>query len=674
MLKKITTFLVLIIFTTWFASWVLALSKEQKWVILEEFKKKQEEFIFKNEFDIDSLDALDLFKSNNKINIYENVLRDVWDEKAKLEAENLEIMKKIDDLNFQLDSLDRDIESLDEETKKINSDIVNTTVEINDNKKLIEKKQKEIEKNSEILRKYISYIYKKWNLFLDDWKLDNLKVILLSWDNLDSVLNDIYFKELLSVAWRELIEEHRKIVFDFYIEKKNLENRTSKLKQLRKTFIVKKKLLTDKKTFKEKILEISKWKEELYKKYIEEKIKVEKELKLKAFSERIRFYNTSKKVLSQYGCKFVDVSKNTPEARTLSEKCYNLNKIISLEAILEENRIKSKSKNKETFNIFTWPVSPHNWISAYFHDESYQKEFNSLHEWIDIVTNQWTNIVAPADWYVVWIEKPLDSGYAYIALKHSNWYVSVYGHINESLVDKFDYVKAWDVFAKTWWAFWTLWAWYITTWPHLHFEILKDKWHIDPLKQMDLSFLRFDTIPEHYKLDFFVDYRERTWKEYYKKDEFTGKVFSLDWNNEIERQKSLLSKYARSDFSDWNMWVEESLRWNIDPTFMMCVWLAESSLWRHLKTSYNVWNVWNVDSGWTWTMQNPRQWIWWMWHTLNNQYLSQYNEISKLSWYWRVWDDPIYASDPVHWHRNVIKCMSTIKWQYIPDDYNFRTY
>ena len=673
MFKKIITSFVLLILLVWVTRIAFALTNKEKWIILSKYNDKEVEFIFKNDLNVNALDALDLFKSNNKINIYENVLKNVWDEKERLQKENLEIVKKIDDLQFQLKSLSKDIKTLEDETKKINSNIVKTTIEINKRWKSIEKAKKSIEKNSDILREYIAYIYKKWNLFLDNWKLDNLKAILLSWEDLDQVINDIYFKELLSIAWKSLIEKHRKLVFELYIEKKNLESETTTLKKLRKSFIIKKKILNDKKNFKEKILDVSKWKESLYKKYIKDKIKIETKLKIKAFGERIKFYNTSKKILWKEGCKFVDVSKNTPESRILSEKCYKLNKIISLEAKLEENRL--NNKNKDEFNMFKWPVSPYNGISAYFHDVWYKKQFNVNHEAIDIKADQSTNIVAPLDWYVISIKKPTDTSYAYIALKHSNWYVSVYGHISESLVEKYDYVKSWDIFAKTGWTFWTLWAWYITTWPHLHFEILKDKAYIDPLKQMDLSVLNFKTLPTAYRLDFFIDYKNRTWKDYFKKQNFTWwKIFTLIGANEIERQKNFLRKYARSDFNNWEMWIEESLRWNVDPTFMMCIWLAESWLGRHLKTSYNVWNVWNVDSGWTWTMPSPRSWVWWMWHTLNNKYLRNYNKISQLSWYWRIWNAPIYASSPINWHRNVIKCMSAIKQQYIPDDYNFRTY
>jgi hypothetical protein len=119
------------------------------------------------------------------------------------------------------------------------------------------------------------------------------------------------------------------------------------------------------------------------------------------------------------------------------------------------------------------------------------------------------------------------------------------------------------------------------------------------------------------------------------------------------------------------MWIEEALNWWIDPTFMMCIWLAETWLWNHLKTPYNVWNIWNTDSGWTWDFPNARAWVYWMWKTLNNKILGRYDKLSQLSRYWNKFG-AIYASSSDHWHNNIVKCMSAIKWRYVSDDFNFR--
>jgi len=670
---RIISLFLFLFFIIWI-NWAFAMSNFQKWIIMEKFKSRQEELIFDNSIGVNSIDALDLLKSNSRIDIYENIKSNVVKKRKDLEKQNMEIAEKIENLQFQLGSLEKDIISIKSEMIKISSQIVNTTRNIQKKRQKIEYTKKEVETNSEILREYIAYIYKKGNLFLDKWTIDNLKAILLSGDNIDNVINDIYFKEIISVAWRQLIEKHRRFLFDLYVEKKGLEKETTDLKRLKRVFDIKKNILEEKKDFKKNVLEISKGKEDLYKKYIQEKIEIEKWLKLKVSNERTKFFKTTKKILWDYNCEFIKLKNLNLEQSGLTEKCFNLNKIISLEAKLEENKIEYDD-TKEAYNIFNWPVMPSKGISAYYHDVWYQKMFNSEHEWIDILVDQSTSIQAPLDWYVISIKKPFDTSYSYIALKHSNWYVTVYGHVSESFVNKYDYVKSGEIIWKTWWTFWTKWAWYVTTWPHLHFEIFdENRWNIDPLKYLDVSYLDFDTILDSYKLDFFIDFKERTWKEYEEKKKITWKIFSLDWVNEIERQKSLLLKYARNDFNNWNMWIEESIRWNIDPTFMMCIWLAESSLWRNLKTSYNVWNVWNVDSGWTWSLKTPRAGVWWIWNTLNNKYLINYNKISQLSWYWRIGNRPIYATSPLNWHRNIIKCMSVIKDQYIKDDYNFRTY
>ncbi len=64
--------------------------------------------------------------------------------------------------------------------------------------------------------------------------------------------------------------------------------------------------------------------------------------------------------------------------------------------------------------------------------------------------------------------------------------------------------------------------------------------------------------------------------------------FILIGNNETERQQYLLTKYATPDFQDLKIWKSTALANKIDPSFMMCVGLAESTLGQYLKTPYNI--------------------------------------------------------------------------------------
>ncbi|USN59118.1 MAG: hypothetical protein H6767_03390 [Candidatus Peribacteria bacterium] len=209
----------------------------------------------------------------------------------------------------------------------------------------------------------------------------------------------------------------------------------------------------------------------------------------------------------------------------------------------------------------------------------------------------------------------------------------------------------------------------MTTGPHLHFEVFEDKQYVDPLKYLDTSFLPYSSLPEKYKYKFLEDFKIRKGYEFEKPDD--GKVFFLEGATEVERQKSLLNKYATPEFRNWNMWVEESLDGGVDPSFVMCLGLAESGLGRFLKTPYNIGNVGNTDSGATWDLPNARSGVYRIVRTLNNDILSQYTEIRQLSRFGNK-DGSIYASSPFNWHNNITKCMSHLKGEYVPDDYNFR--
>jgi hypothetical protein len=241
------------------------------------------------------------------------------------------------------------------------------------------------------------------------------------------------------------------------------------------------------------------------------------------------------------------------------------------------------------------------------------------------------------------------------------------------MVKQYDFVKKWEVFAKTWWEFWTNWAWLMTTWPHLHFEVYKDKEYVDPLDYLDLSELWEWYIPteQKYIYKFMDDYRLKNWAEYDWELSNQVNTFNLTWESEVDRQKDLLARYAAPEFQDWNIWVEESIDWNVDPSFVMCLWLAETWLWRNLKTPYNIWNVWNTDSWAVKDFQNARSWVYSIVSTLNNKFLGSYTKLNQLSRYWNK-DWAIYASSPLNWHRNITRCLTALKQKRVPDDFNFR--
>lgn len=686
----IATFFFFIVNPSVFADGGFVYSKEIRNQIIENFKKDQYDYIFSNDDNILLKDeSVNFLETTNKIEFYERLKSSAEQKSAQLGFKNKLIDLKAKTLQEAIDELDSEIESKNNEIVSIENDIEKLSKDIIDAKAEIVDLQNQVNENNKILLEYIAYIYKKANNIKWDDEIDSLKIILMNTDNLNQVLSEIYYSSLIEVTWQALIEQHRWLIKKTFLKKISLENTQTKLENEKQNQIIRKKEITEKKLFREKLLTYTKWQQSLYEEYLSKQKEVERNLKLKIIQWKLKIEIQKNNLLKQYNCENLENSdfENIDGLEfgeedlvtwtwVLNKKDENKLKCENLSRILEnELKLQTTIKTSTWINIFSWPIEPTRWISAYYKDPDYKKVVWAEHDAIDIRAYQWTDIKAPADWYVTFLRAPNDSWYAYVAIKHANWFVSVYGHINELYVDKFDYIKKWEVFAKSGWEFGTNWAWPMTSGPHLHMELFKDKQVVDPLDYMDLTILWEENIPvvQKYVYKYIDDFREKTgWEEYEWELTKKVKIFKLKWETEIDRQKDLLLKYAAPDFKNWDMWVEEAVYWDIDPSFLMCVWLAETWLWRNLKTGYNVWNIWNTDSGSTMVFPNARSWIYWMVKTLNNRFLGNYETMNLLSRYWNK-DKPIYASSPINWQTNVKRCLTALKKETIPDDFKFRT-
>lgn len=662
----------------WF---VHALTNSEKWAILERFQKQQYELLFESELSEYNWEYSDVFSISKKLDLYNSMSEDIIEERLNAQEKYSDLVTHVSSLENQLKDLNISIKRTQERVKKINIDVIRIKWEVEENTKKIEELKQKIEENKEILLDYLVYIYKKSNTSYEWSEIDNLKSILLNWEDIWQVINDLYYKWIIQVTGQNLIDNHRSYISELYIKKVDLEKKEKELKELRKQWIIEQKVLNDKKYFQQKLLEESRWEQEYYENYLEEKIELETEVKLRVLRERIKLNTARDSILEKYWCDFVDVTRDSEKLRTMKEtqeKCYNINRMMYWESKLADN-LMSDDKS-ESYNVLEWPVNPYLWISAYYKDKSYKETFWAEHNAIDIVMPQGTPIEAPMDGYVLYLNAPTTEAYSYLAIKHYDWYITVYGHLSEILVDEYEYIEKWDVIARTWWEFWTKGAWYITTWPHLHLEVFKDQEYVDPLTVLDNSYLKFENLPERYQAKYLVDYQNRKWYAY-KEISKNSKTFYLEWGNEIERQKNLISKYAVGSFNNWQMWIDESLDWNVDPSLVMCIWLAESGLWKNLSSPYNIWNVWNNDRWDRRWFPNARSWVYAIVQTLNNRFFRDYNDLSKLSWAWRdlMWLpsckeqwEYCYATDINHWHNNVTKCMTHLKWTFVWDTYNFR--
>ena len=57
-----------------------------------------------------------------------------------------------------------------------------------------------------------------------------------------------------------------------------------------------------------------------------------------------------------------------------------------------------------------------------------------------------------------------------------------------------------------------------------------------------------------------------------------NRKFVIKGATEKARQEYLLTKYASPDFQNWDIWIDAGIDSHIDPSFLMCVGLAETTL------------------------------------------------------------------------------------------------
>ncbi len=311
-----------------------------------------------------------------------------------------------------------------------------------------------------------------------------------------------------------------------------------------------------------------------------------------------------------------------------------------------------------------WPIYPIEKITHYFNDADFEKENWFKHQAIQIQATQWTPVYAARDGVVYYVSNWFD-GISWILIIHKDWYVTLYEYLNQIIVKDWDTVQRGQIIGYSGWEPGTMWAWFASEWENLTFWVYKDWVAIDPLTILDLSVVTDweNTLPEDYRLKYLNDQLVRPID--------VSDLKIMEWKTVDERAQRLLNWYGVWIYRDLDFW-NSVVEWtNIDRDVVICIWVAESTLGKHLTTSNNIWNVWNNDRWDRVGYGSPYEGARLIATTLNNQYLWWYHTINQLSRYGNE-DWKIYASSPINWQRNVMKCLSKIKWYTVPEDFPFR--
>ena len=316
------------------------------------------------------------------------------------------------------------------------------------------------------------------------------------------------------------------------------------------------------------------------------------------------------------------------------------------------------------FQVLAWPVYPIQEIQKYYRDADFEKTNWIPFQWIQIVAEQWSPVFAAADWFVYYVSNNPWIWINWAMIVHPKWYTTVYLYLNNIIVEKWTVVRRWQLIWYSGWEPGTQWAWFSSAGPNLTFIVFKDWVALNPLEFLDLSVIENkDVIPEDYNIKYLNDKYARTID--------ISEVKFASGDTVDERAESFLNEYWVWAYRQLAFWEDAVANTEIDRDVVICIAFAESTLGRYLTTANNIWNVWNDDRWNRVSFSSALAWARSIADTLNNYYLWDYHTISQLSRYGNV-DGKIYASSPINWQRNVTKCLSQIKWYYVPEDYPFR--
>lgn len=403
--------------------------------------------------------------AEKQINAYEEELKPIQESILTLKDQ----MKNID---LQLDQTQTKISNIELLIKKRETDIVDLMGKI-------EKSQIEMDEQKEMLQHYLTLSYFEEQKYNSEDDYRNLLNLLLADGASSEILQKEVYLNVMEDARRQVFFKLKEAQTEFQDNQAKYEKIRENLTNLKALSEKERENLKSQLLAKEDLLTQTEGQEKEYQRLLEE----------------------SK----------LQQNESVFEIENLQN---NLEIIRDKLQIFETNQIKTQTKIKvqptgsgsytenfidldESQSFFEWPVSPNGGITAYYQDEDYEKYFKVVHSAIDIRQRQGSPIFAPTNGYVYKV-KDNGMGYSYLIIAHRDNVMSVYGHVSEFLVEEGELVHAGDMIGLTGGMPGTKGAGWMTTGPHLHFEVYKNGEHENPLDYLPLEELPIEYIPADY--------------------------------------------------------------------------------------------------------------------------------------------------------------------------------
>jgi murein DD-endopeptidase MepM/ murein hydrolase activator NlpD len=425
-----------------------------------------------------------LGKIHNEIKSSENQLMNINSNMVDTQSKLVDTQDKVLTLQDQLDNLNQRIELTTSKIEDVTKQIAIKKSEIDQLVHQIELKTVESANQKRLFLEYLQVIYKKQNDFntlsADGTELNTLK-LLLSDEKAGETLTALRYSEIFEDQGRQIIGKLSLMLEEEQTNQKILTIKKRTLMLMQKKLEDEKRELESEKEAKANLLEQTKGQELIFKELLDASMRQQEEV----LQEIDNLRKNMNFIMERIAVLGTDFDPNNYLSLLTSDADASVYSYLSTPEAKEFNPI--------------WPVPPIRGISAYYLEQSYYSHFGFQHNAIDIRAYQSTPVHAASDG-IVFKAKNNGYGYSYIILAHKSGFMSVYGHISEIMVTPGQIVKAGDVIGLSGGMPGTKGAGVYTTGPHLHFEIIKDGVHVDPMYFVNLAYLDLANIPEKYIL------------------------------------------------------------------------------------------------------------------------------------------------------------------------------
>jgi murein DD-endopeptidase MepM/ murein hydrolase activator NlpD len=370
--------------------------------------------------------------------------------------------QRLGDATDLIQTLEGQLKNIDEQFEKTEKRIVLITLNLTKNKEKLEALMSEIsilvrqiESQKEKLQELLLLIYFQSEQvgFFDPEDLQTIKLLLA-----DNEISDMLHKadnlSILEYALADLVTELDISKDKLVRDKEKVEKATKELQELQKALADEQVFLALQRTAKESLLQATQGEEALYSQLLEKAREEQSEIR-REFVDLVQIYSQYKNILGQDGFATDDFS---------------------------------------TSDVLSWPIAPSLGISAYFRDPSYRAALGVQHNAIDIRAPQGSTVYAPADGVVLKAKGGEGNDYHYIVIGHNEEVMTLFGHMYDIFVSVGQSVKRGDPIGLSGGLPGSRGAGWLTTGPHLHFEVLQDGKHVNPYDFLDL-----DALPDKYQ-------------------------------------------------------------------------------------------------------------------------------------------------------------------------------